>query len=113
MPLGSIDSVTDTTIWGRVWGDDVAGPVRLRVEVDGVLWKLARADHVDPDGGPWRFAIHHELAAGSQVSVYALVNDQNVALLAGSPATVPAPKAPVGEFVRRTIVGSRGYDLLA
>ena len=104
MPLGSIDSVTDTTIWGRVWGDDVAGPVRLRVEVDGVLWKLARADHVDPDGGPWRFAIHHELAAGSQVSVYALVNDQNVALLAGSPATVPAPKAPVGEF--------EGVDLL-
>jgi hypothetical protein len=98
MPVGSIDSVTDTTIWGRVWGDDVTGPVRLRVEVDGVLWKLARAAHVDPDGGPWRFAIHHDLAAGSQVSVYALVDDQDAVLLAGSPATIPAPTPPVGEF---------------
>jgi hypothetical protein len=79
MPLGSIDSVADTTIWGRVRGDDVTGPVRLRVEVDGALWKLARADHVDPDGGRWRFAIHHELGAGSQVGVYALANDHSAA----------------------------------
>jgi hypothetical protein len=98
MPVGSLDAVTDTTIWGRVAGDDVTGPVRLRVEVDGRLWRYARACQVDPDGGPWRFAIAHALAEGQSVSVYAIGADQEAVLLAGSPIRTPASTPPRGEL---------------
>ena len=37
MPVGWLDAVTDTTIWGRVSGEGAPGPVGLRVEVDGRL----------------------------------------------------------------------------
>jgi hypothetical protein len=90
MPVGSLDAVTDITIWGRVVGDDVTEPVMLRVEVDGRLWRYARASHVDPDGGPWRFAIAHALAEGQSVSVYAIGPGQEAVLLAGSPRRTPA-----------------------
>ena len=33
MASGWLDAVTDTTIWGRVTGEDVDGPVPLRIEV--------------------------------------------------------------------------------
>jgi hypothetical protein len=52
MPLGWLDAVTDTTIWGRVSGEGTPGPVGLRVEVDGQLQGFGRAGHVDPEGGP-------------------------------------------------------------
>jgi hypothetical protein len=38
--------------------------VPLRIEVDRRLWGYARAAHVDPDGGPWRFAVAHHLTDG-------------------------------------------------
>jgi len=43
MPVGWLDAVTDTTIWGRVSGEEAFGPVGLRVEVDGQLQGFGRA----------------------------------------------------------------------
>ena len=85
MVEGWLDAVTDTTIWGRVTGEDVDGPVPLRIEVDGRLWGYARAAHVDPEGGPWRFAVAHHLADGQAVSVSAVLPGQEPVLLEGSP----------------------------
>jgi len=116
MQVGSLDAVTDTTIWGRVWGEEVTRPVTLRVEVDGRLWRYARASHVDPDGGPWRFAVAHNLAEGQSVSVYAIGPGQEATLLAGSPRLAPASKPPLGalEAVTATHVtgwaADRDYD---
>ena len=66
-------------------GEDVDGPVPLRIEVDGRLWGYARAAHVDPEGGPWRFAVAHHLADGQAVSVSAVLPGQEPVLLEGSP----------------------------
>jgi hypothetical protein len=56
-----------------VTGEDVDGPVSLRIEVDGRPWGYARAAHRDPEGGPWRFAVRHQLADGQAVSVWAVL----------------------------------------
>jgi hypothetical protein len=98
MPMGWLDAVTDSTIWGRVAGEDVTGPVSLRVEVDGRLWAYARAAHTDPDGGPWRFAVAHHLAAGQAVGVYAVGPGQDPVPLEGSPRRVPASAPPRGRL---------------
>ena len=37
MAEGWLDAVTDATIWERLTGEDVDGPVPLRIEVDGRL----------------------------------------------------------------------------
>src|SRR5918993_6052287 len=42
-----------------------SGAGGLRVEVDGRLWGFGRASHVDPAGGPWRFAVAHGLEPGA------------------------------------------------
>ena len=89
MPVGWLDAVTDTTIWGRVSGEEAFGPVGLRVEVDGQMQGFGRAGHVDPEGGPWRFAIHHDLRPGQLVSVYAVGVERELVLLEGSPRAVP------------------------
>jgi hypothetical protein len=110
MPRGWLDAVTDATIWGRVDADEEApGPVGLRVEVDGRLWRLARADHVDPDGGPWRFAVAHGLGAGQAVSVYAVGPGQEPVLLDGSPRVVPASTPPRGELEAVTATHVTGW----
>jgi exopolysaccharide biosynthesis protein len=110
MPRGFLDAVTDATIWGRVDADEEApGPVGLRVEVDGRLWRLARADHVDPDGGPWRFAVAHGLGAGQAVSVYAVGPGQEPVLLDGSPRVVPASTPPRGELEAVTATHVTGW----
>ena len=98
MPVGWLDAVTDTTIWGRVAEEGVAGPVGLRVEVDGRLWGYGRAGHVDPEGGPWRFAIAHGLEPGRLVSVYATGTGDEPVLLDGSPRAVLAGTPPRGEL---------------
>jgi hypothetical protein len=98
MPTGWLDAVTDATIWGRVTGEDVTGPVPLRVEVDGRPWGFARAGHTDPEGGPWRFAVPHHLAEGQSVAVYAVVPGQDPVLLEGSPRRVPASAPPRGRL---------------
>ena len=98
MPMGWLDAVTDSTIWGRVAGEDVTGPVPLRVEVDGQLWGYARAGHTDPEGGPWRFAVAHHLAEGQAVSVYAAAPGLPPVLLEGSPRRVPASAPPRGRL---------------
>jgi hypothetical protein len=85
MPEGWLDEVTDTTIWGRVSGPEATGPVGLRVEVDGRLWGFGRAGHVDPEGGPWRFAIHHDLRPGQLVGVYAVGAEQELVRSRGRP----------------------------
>ena len=100
MPEGWLDAVTDTTIWGRVSATEEAGPVGLRVEVDGRPWGFGRAGHTDPDGGPWRFAIHHGLRPGQLVGVYAVGADGQLTLLEGSPRAVPAGVAPRGRWRR-------------
>jgi ribosomal protein S12 methylthiotransferase len=64
-------------------------------------------------------AIAHEIARekiGSELKV--LVDQPHVARTEGDAPDVDARvvllnPAPVGEFIRRTITGSRGYDLLA
>jgi hypothetical protein len=109
MPEGWLDEVTDTTIWGRVSGEDVTGPVGLRVEVDGRPWGFGRAGHTDPDGGPWRFAIHHGLSPGQLVSVYAVGSDGQLVLLEGSPRAVPAGVAPRGELEAVTATQVTGW----
>jgi exopolysaccharide biosynthesis protein len=98
MVEGWLDAVTDATIWGRVTGEDVDGPVPLRIEVDGRLWGYARAAHVDPEGGPWRFAVPHQLAEGQAVSVWAVLPGQEPVLLEGSPRRVPASAPPRGRL---------------
>jgi exopolysaccharide biosynthesis protein len=98
MPTGWLDAVTDATIWGRVAGEDVTGPVPLRVEVDGRPWGFARAGHTDPEGGPWRFAVPHHLAEGQSVAVYAALPGQDPVLLEGSPRRVPASAPPRGRL---------------
>ena len=98
MPMGWLDAVTDSTIWGRVAGEDVTGPVPLRVEVDGQLRGYARAGHTDPEGGPWRFAVAHHLAEGQAVSVYAAAPGLPPVLLEGSPRRVPASAPPRGRL---------------
>jgi hypothetical protein len=67
MPTGWLDAVTDATIWGRVTGEDMTGPVPL-VGVDGRPSGFARAGHTDPEGRPWRFAVPHHLAEGQSVA---------------------------------------------
>ena len=109
MPVGSLDDVTDTTIWGRVWGEEATGPVALRIEVDGRLWRYARASHVDPDGGPWRFAVAHTLAEGQSVSVYAIGPRQEATLLAGSPRRAPASTPPHGALEAVTATHVTGW----
>ncbi|MET0834860.1 MAG: phosphodiester glycosidase family protein, partial [Actinomycetota bacterium] len=109
MPLGWLDAVTDTTIWGRVSGEGTPGPVGLRVEVDGRLWGFGRAGHVDPEGGPWRFAIHHDLRPGQLVGVYAVGAEQELVLLEGSPRAVPAGTAPRGELEAVTATQVTGW----
>src|SRR5215208_4942496 len=109
MPLGWLDAVTDTTIWGRVSGEGTPGPVGLRVEVDGQLQGFGRAGHVDPEGGPWRFAIHHDLRPGQLVSVYAVGAEGQLVLLEGSPRAVPAGTAPRGELEAVTATQVTGW----
>ena len=109
MPAGWLDAVTDTTIWGRVSGEDAPGPVGLRVEVDGRLWGFGRAGHVDPEGGPWRFAIHHDLRPGQLVGVYAVGAEGQLVLLEGSPRPVPAGTAPRGELEAVTATQVSGW----
>jgi Phosphodiester glycosidase len=109
MPTGWLDAVTDVTIWGRVAREDAPGPVPLRVEVDGRLWRFARASHVDPEGGPWRFAIAHALAEGQTVSVYAVGPGQEPVLLEGSPRQVPASTPPRGELEAVTATHVSGW----
>ena len=109
MPLGWLDAVTDTTIWGRVSGEGTPGPVGLRVEVDGRLWGFGRAGHVDPEGGPWRFAIHHDLRPGQLVGVYAVGAERELVLLEGSPQAVPAGTAPRGELEAVTATQVTGW----
>jgi hypothetical protein len=110
MPVGWLDAVTDTTIWGRVSGEEAFGPVGLRVEVDGQLQGFGRAGQVDPEGGPWRFAIHHALRHGQLVSVYAVgVERELLLLLEGSPRVVPAGTAPRGELEAVTATQVTGW----
>ncbi|HVG66326.1 MAG TPA: phosphodiester glycosidase family protein [Actinomycetota bacterium] len=109
MAVGWLDAVTDTTIWGRVSGEGTPGPVGLRVEVDGRLWGFGRAGHVDPEGGPWRFAIHHDLRPGQLVGVYAVGAEQELVLLEGSPQAVPAGTAPRGELEAVTATQVTGW----
>jgi exopolysaccharide biosynthesis protein len=109
MATGWLDAVTDATIWGRVAREDAPGPVPLRVEVDGRLWRFGRASHVDPEGGPWRFAIAHDLAEGRTVSVSAIVPGQEPVLLAGSPRQVPASTPPRGELEAVTATHVTGW----
>ena len=109
MPVGWLDAVTDTTIWGRVSGEGTPGPVGLRVEVDGRLWGFGRAGHVDPEGGPWRFAIHHDLRPGQLVGVYAVGAERELVLLEGSPRAVPAGTAPRGELEAVTATQVTGW----
>jgi hypothetical protein len=98
MASGWLDAVTDATIWGRVTGEDVDGPVPVRIEVDGRLWGYARAGHLDPEGGPWRFAVAHHLTDGQAVSVSAVLPGQEPVLLEGSPRRVPASAPPRGRL---------------
>jgi hypothetical protein len=98
MPVGWLDEVTDTTIWGRVSGEDVTGPVSLRVEVDGRLWGYGRAAHLDPEGGPWRFAVAHHLAEGQAVAVLAAGPGEEPVPLEGSPRRVPGSAPPRGRL---------------
>ena len=109
MPVGWLDAVTDTTIWGRVAADDAPGPVGLRIEVDGRLWGYGRAGHVDPEGGPWRFAVAHGLEPGRLVSVSAVGQDGELVLLEGSPRAVPAGTAPRGELEAVTATQVTGW----
>jgi len=109
MPAGWLDAVTDTTIWGRVSGEGAPGPVGLRVEVDGQMQGFGRAGHVDPEGGPWRFAIHHDLRPGQLVSVYAVGAEGELVLLEGSPRAVPAGTAPRGELEAVTATQVTGW----
>lgn len=109
MAEGWLDAVTDATIWGRVTGEDVAGPVPLRIEVDGRPWAYARAAHVDPDGGPWRFAVAHHLADGQAVSVSAVLHGQEPVLLEGSPRRVPASAPPRGRLEAVTATDVVGW----
>src|SRR5829696_3576812 len=109
MVEGWLDAVTDTTIWGRVTGEDVDGPVPLRIEVDGRLWGYARAAHVDPEGGPWRFAVAHHLADGQAVSVSAVLSGQEPVLLEGSPRPVPASAPPRGRLEAVTATDVVGW----
>ena len=109
MANGWLDAVTDATIWGRVTGEDVDGPVPLRIEVDGRLWGYARAGHLDPEGGPWRFAVAHHLADGQAVSVSAVLPGQEPVLLEGSPRRVPASAPPRGRLEAVTATGVVGW----
>jgi exopolysaccharide biosynthesis protein len=109
MAEGWLDAVTDATIWGRVTGEDVDGPVPLRIEVDGLLWGYARAAHRDPDGGPWRLAVAHHLADGQAVSVSALLPGQEPLLLEGSPRRVPASAPPRGRLEAVTATDVVGW----
>ena len=109
MVEGWLDAVTDTTIWGRVTGEDVDGPVPLRIEVDGRLWGYARAAHVDPEGGPWRFAVAHHLADGQAVSVSAVLPGQEPVLLEGSPRRMPASAPPRGRLEAVTATDVVGW----
>jgi exopolysaccharide biosynthesis protein len=109
MAEGWLDAVTDATIWGRVTGEDVDGPVPLRIEVDGLLWGYARAAHRDPEGGPWRLAVAHHLADGQAVSVSALLPGQEPLLLEGSPRRVPASAPPRGRLEAVTATDVVGW----
>jgi exopolysaccharide biosynthesis protein len=109
MVEGWLDAVTDATIWGRVTGEDVDGPVPLRIEVDGRPWGYARAAHVDPEGGPWRFAVAHHLADGQAVSVSAVLPGQEPVLLQGSPRRVPASAPPRGRLEAVTATDVVGW----
>jgi exopolysaccharide biosynthesis protein len=109
MAEGWLDAVTDSTIWGRVTGEDVDGPVSLRIEVDGRLWGYARAAHLDPEGGPWRFAVAHHLADGQAVSVSALLPGQEPLVLEGSPRRVPASAPPRGRLEAVTATEVTGW----
>lgn len=108
MAEGWLDAVTDATIWGRVAGEDVDGPVPLRIEVDGQLWGYARADHRDPEGGPWRFAVAHHLADGQAVGVTALLGPESL-VLEGSPRRVPASAPPRGRLEAVTATDVVGW----
>jgi Phosphodiester glycosidase len=109
MVVGWLDAVTDTTIWGRVAAEGAPGPVGLRVEVDGRLWGFGRASHVDPEGGPWRFAVAHGLEPGALVRVFAAGPGEEPVLLEGSPRAVPAGTAPRGELEEVTVTQVRGW----
>ena len=109
MAEGWLDAVTDATIWGRVTGEDVDGPVSLRIEVDGLLWGYARAAHRDPEGGLWRLAGAHRRADGQAGSVAARLPGQEPRLLEGSPRRVPASAPPRGRLEAVTATDVVGW----
>jgi hypothetical protein len=93
MPLRWLDAVTDTTNWGpgRRRGRGRAGGAAGGGRRAAVGY--GRAGHVDPEGGPWRFAIAHGLEPGQRVEAWAFgvrsdgSRDRQEVLLPGSPLT--------------------------
>jgi hypothetical protein len=97
MPVGWLDAVTDTTVWGRVAAESTTEAGGLRVEVDGRPWGTGRPGMSSPRAGRGGSPAPMGWSRGRLVSVYATGTGQEPVLLDGSPRAVPAGTPPRGE----------------